>query len=75
MKWDDKPCLIYRAVAQQWETAFPVPGTVPPLAVAITTEKLALFSLGTFLAYQGHLAGPSASLSLSHLVFPLVPIS
>ena len=45
------------------------------LAVAITTEKLALFSLGTFLAYQGHLAGPSASLSLSHLVFPLVPIS
>lgn len=56
-----------------------MPGTVPPgtwgHSCGFTIEKLAMFSLGAFSVYQGHLAGPSTSLSLSYLIFPLVPIS
>lgn len=34
-----------------------------------------MFSLGAFSAYQGHLSGPSVSVNLSYLIFPLVPVS
>lgn len=62
--------LIHRIVTKQQQEAFPV-----SRAGVITIEKLAMFSLGEFSAYQGHLAGSSASLSLLHLIFPLVSVS
>lgn len=69
---------------KQQEEAFPGPRAVPPgtrnyrahgFIAVITIEKLAVFSLGTFSAYQGRLSGPSASVTLSYLIFSLVPVS
>lgn len=65
-----KAVLTHRIVTKQQQDAFPV-----SRAGVITIEKLAMFSLGDFSAYQGHLTGSSASLSLLHLIFPLVSVS
>lgn len=45
---------------KQQQEAFLVFGTA-----LIIIEKMALFSLGAFSAHQGHLTGPSGSLSLT----------
>lgn len=55
-----KAMLIHRTAVKQQQEAFLVFSTV-----VIILEKLALFSLGAFSAHQGHLTGPSGSLSLT----------
>lgn len=68
-----KALLMHRTAVKQQQEAFLVFGTA-----VIIIEKLALFSLNAFSAHQGHLSGPvapSPSLSLSHLICPLILVS